>query len=133
TLNYLVVCGSINYVLFEDGALGSTPLADFKKGVEQGLGDTGEGTPDANGGVAKVTDVKVAKEDAVLLTYTLHDSSGVVAVVAELAIPVGNMFIISQVSVADTTAPDEKDVDALANDLTVSAITYLGTAAKAAQ
>jgi hypothetical protein len=133
TLNYLVACGSINYVLFQSGALGKTPVADFKKGVEQGIGNTGEGTPDANGGVAKVTDVKVANEDAVLLTYTLHDSSGVVAVVAELAIPVGNMFIISEVSVADTTAPKTADVDALVKDLTVAAITYLGTVAKAAQ
>lgn len=127
------VCASINYIVFNERALGKTPLADFKSGVEQGLGDAaGEGTPDAQGGLARILDTKVAGEDAVLLTYTL-DSSGTSVVVQTLAIPVGDVFVISVVTIGDSAKVDARAAKTYANELTVAAIDHLGTIADGAQ
>lgn len=127
------VCASINYVVFNEKALGSHPLADFKSGIQEGLqSSAGEGTPDAQGGIAKVVDVKVAGEDAVLLTYTLK-SQGTSVVVQTLALPVGNVFVISLVTLGDVNKVDSGAAETYANDLTVAAIEHLGTVAEGAQ
>lgn len=127
------VCASINYVVFNEKALGSHPLADFKSGIQEGLqSSAGEGTPDAQGGIAKVVDVKVAGEDAVLLTYTLK-SQRTSVVVQTLALPVGNVFVISLVTLGDVTKVDSGAAETYANELTVAAIEHLGTVAKGAQ
>ncbi len=126
------VCASINYVVFNVNELGNTPLKDFKKGVMEGLGATGQGTPDAQGGLAKVIDTKVAGEPAVLLTYSLN-SKGTSVVVQTLAIPVGNVFVISLVTYGDTGKVDSKAAATYANELTVAAIDHLGTVAKSAK
>lgn len=127
------VCASINYVVFNESALGSHPLADFKSGIEQGLqSSAGEGTPDAQGGLAKIVDVQVAGEDAVLLTYTL-DSKSTSVVVQTLALPVGNVFVISLVTLGDINTVDSAAAETYANELTVAAIDHLGMVAKSAQ
>ena len=127
------VCASINYVVFDESALGSHPLADFKTGIEQGLqSSAGEGTPDAQGGLAKVVDVKVSGEDAVLLTYTL-ESQGTSVVVQTLALPVGNVFVISLVTLGDTSKVDSTAAETYANELTVAAVDHLGVVAEGAQ
>ncbi len=108
-------------------------VADFKSGIQEGLqSSAGEGTPDAQGGIAKVVDVKVAGEDAVLLTYTLK-SQGTSVVVQTLALPVGNVFVISLVTLGDVNKVDSGAAETYANDLTVAAIEHLGTVAEGAQ
>jgi len=132
-LNFPYVCASINYVIFEEGALGKTPLEDFKTGVEQGINESGgEGTPDSQGGIGEVTDTTVAGEDAVLLTYTIEDG-GAHVVVQTLALPVGNVFVISLVSVADTSEIDADQIAEYADQLTVAGIAHLGTVVEGVQ
>lgn len=132
-LNAAYVCASINYVVFDEKALGDTPLEDFKSGIQQGLErSSGEGTPDAQGGIGKLVDTRVAGEDAVLLTYTL-ESDGTSVVVQTLAIPVGDVFVISLVTIADTTQVDARAARTYANELAVAAIDHLGTVAGGAQ
>jgi hypothetical protein len=133
---YKYTCASINYLAFDEADMGSDPLGDFKEGVESGLAESAtpaaEGTPAEDNGQATVTDTTVAGEDAILITYTLKQE-GASVVVQTLAIPVGNVFVVALVSVGDTATVDPADIETLANDLTVAAITYLGTVAESAQ
>ncbi|MGC4105824.1 MAG: hypothetical protein QM753_05615 [Thermomicrobiales bacterium] len=130
---YAYTCASINYLAFNEKDMGNDPLGDFKTGVESGLEESAsEATPDGSSSTSDVTDVTVAGEDAILITYTL-EQDGAHVVVQTLAIPVGNVFVVALVSVGDAKTVDAKDVETLANDLTVAAIDYLGTVAEDAQ
>ncbi|MGN6032801.1 MAG: hypothetical protein ACTHQE_14200 [Thermomicrobiales bacterium] len=130
---YTYTCASINYLAFDKSDIGDDPLGDFKKGVESGLEQSAsEATPAGSTSTSEVTDITVAGEDAILITYTL-EQDGTHVVVQTVAIPVGNVFVVSLLSVGDASAIDAKDVETLANDLTVAAIDYLGTVAEGAQ
>lgn len=133
-VSYPYTCASINYLAFDEKDMGNDPLGDFKQGVESGLEESStpaaDGTPASDGGT--VTDVTVAGEDAILLTYTLQQG-GAYVVVQTLAIPVGNVFVVALVSVGDSAEVDAADVETLVNDLTVAAIDHLGTVAEGAQ
>ncbi|MGC4191979.1 MAG: hypothetical protein QM589_12580 [Thermomicrobiales bacterium] len=124
---YTYSCASVNYLAFNEKDLGDDPLGDFKKGVESGLEDSS-----SEGGTGEVTDTTVAGEDAILITYNL-EQNGAYVVVQTLAIPVGNVFVVTLVSVGDSAQVDADDVETLANDLTIAAIEHLGTVAEDAQ
>ncbi|MGB3327595.1 MAG: hypothetical protein WBA46_01495 [Thermomicrobiales bacterium] len=134
-VSYPYTCASINYLAFNEKDMGKDPLGDFKEGVLSGLDEANAqnaGTPESESGAGKVTDVTVAGEDAILITYTL-EQGGAHVVVQTLAIPVGNYFVVALVSVGDSTQVDEADVETLVNDLTVAAIEHLGAVADTAQ
>lgn len=124
-IDYKYTCASINYLVFNPDDLGSDPLGDFKSGVESGLEESS-----SEGGAGEVTDTTVAGTDAILITYTLKQN-GANVVVQTLALPVGNVFVVTLVSVGDTGAVKPAAVEQLANDLAVAAIDYLGTVAEA--
>lgn len=133
---YQYACASINYLAFDPSELGDDPLGDFKRGVEQGLAESAtpaaEGTPVSGNGEGSVSDITVAGEDAILITYTL-EQDGAHVVVQTIAIPVGNVFVIALVSVGDTAEIDPAEIETLANNLTVAAIVHLGNVAEDAQ
>jgi hypothetical protein len=127
---YAYRCASVNYLAFDEQDMGDDPLGDFKDGVESGLEESAsEATPDGSTSTSDVTDITVAGEDAILITYTV-EQDGAYVVVQTVAIPVGNVFVVALVSVGDATEIDADDVETLANDLTVAAIDYLGTVAE---
>ena len=119
---------SPNYVVLED-EITSEDLADFREGAEQGL--AGEATPEAAGSnAASVEEITVDGADAVLLTYTIEEA-GVQSVVQMVAVPVGNVLVMSMVVLA------AQDVDAAAirtdaEALVLSGVEHLGAVAAAA-
>lgn len=120
-IDYKYTCASINLIVFDPEVIGSDALDQFKEGAAQSAA-----TPASNGGVTKVTDTTVDGEDAVLITYTLkQDSSNVV--VQSVAIPVGNVFVVTLVSVGDTGRVPAADVEQIANDLAIAGIEHLAT------
>jgi len=129
TLDYLYACASLDYIVYDEDVLGDTPLEDFKEGVAQGLGDDDFGTPDASGGVPTMDDIEVAGEDAVVVTYSLAQD-GAYVVVQQVAIPVGNTFLIAVLSVADDREIDQDDLLEVATALAVSGIEHLGNVAE---
>ena len=113
---------SVNYVVFDD-ELDSSDLEDFKDGAQKGI--------DQEEGQASVEDITIGDTDGVLLTYIIEDS-GVQSAVQMVAIPVGNVMVMSMVVLAST----EVDADAIQADsenLVLAGIEHLGNVADEAQ
>jgi hypothetical protein len=113
---------SVNYVVFEE-ELDSGDLEDFKDGAQHGI--------DEEEGQASVEDITIGDTDGVLLTYIIEDS-GVQSAVQMVAVPVGNVMVMSMVVLAST----EVDADAIQTDsenLVLAGIEHLGTVAEDAQ
>ena len=122
---------SLNYVVFED-ELGPEELEEFKAGVEEGIAGESAATPAAGEASenATVEDITVGDTDAVLLTYIIEEE-GVQSVVQMVAVPVGNVMVMSMV----VLAAESVDADALradAESLALSGVDYLGTVAESA-
>lgn len=116
--------GNLNFVVLEEEVT-EDQLADFKNGAEEGLGTPESGTTSA------VEDIEVDGTVAVLITVTVEDS-GTFATVQLVALPVGNVLVISTVAVADETEVDAGDVQAQAEELSLSGVAYLDEVADAA-
>jgi hypothetical protein len=114
---------SLNYVVFED-ELTSDDLEDFKAGAEEGIAQEDEGT-------ATVEDITVGDTDAVLLTYVIEEE-GVQSVVQMVAIPVGNVMVMSMTVLAAETV-DADQLRVASEDLALAGIDHLGVVAEDAQ
>ncbi len=114
---------SLNYIVFED-ELTSDDLEDFKSGAEEGIASEDEGT-------ATVEDITVGDTDAVLLTYVIEEE-GVQSVVQMVAVPVGNVMVMSMTVLAAETV-DADQLRVASEDLALAGIDHLGVVAEDAQ
>jgi hypothetical protein len=114
---------SLNYVVFED-ELTAGDMADFKDGAQQGIDDEEDGT-------ASVEDITVGDTDGVLLTYVIEEQ-GVQSVVQMVALPVGNVMVMSMVVLAATEV-DADQLQVASEDLALAGIEHLGVVAEEAQ
>lgn len=128
--------GSLNYVAFED-ELGPDDMEKFKQGAEEGIAGSAGAKPAASSTDATpaagstenatVENITIGDTDAVLLTYVVEEQ-GVQSVVQMIAVPVGNVMVMSMVVYASETV----DADMLRTDaesLVLSGIDHLGTVA----
>ncbi len=123
-------CASVTYLVFKESDLGSTPLKDYRKGIEESI--AGQATPTAsNPNGAILTDTVISGAEAVLLTYV--DNNNSFAVSQTLGLPIGTVFVITVVAIGDKTRVNAEQVESYANELTVAAINHLGTIADGAQ
>jgi len=119
----LISSGFLNYVVLENEVT-SQDLEQFREGAEQGIEGSADDSIEFD-----IQDLELGGTDAILITITTPDA-GASAVVQMVAVPVGNVFVVGTVLVADQGEVDAANVQGYAEDLTLAGVDYLGTLAE---
>jgi hypothetical protein len=113
----------VQYVVQEPEAIGADPIGDYETGALASI----EGLPDHMVGTVEV--VKRGEIDAVLITLLESDTMGTHILTQTVAVPVGNVFVLSLTSVIDFKEIDVEKARPYTEALALVAITHLGTIA----
>lgn len=110
----------ITYLVVED-EITDDDLVNFADGLESGF------QPDPATGVTDgaVDEIELFDSNAIVATLQM-EQLGAFVTVQMMAIPVGNVMVVSTIVVANTAVTDPQDIMPLSENLTIASVMYLG-------